>query len=88
MHLNDDLTWIGIALPIAVMIFKWLRNHNDRTLTPPSAPNARIRDIGIEALVRQGRHVEAIKAIRARYGTSLKQARADFAEIRARQRDA
>jgi hypothetical protein len=88
MNLNDDLTWIGIALPIAGMAFKWLRNHNDHTLTPPSAPNAPTRDIGIEALVRQGRHIEAIRAIRARYGTSLKQARADFAEIRARQKDA
>jgi hypothetical protein len=40
MAIPDGLKLIGIAIPLAVPVIKWLRSHNDRTLGPPArAPN-------------------------------------------------
>lgn len=79
----DDLKLIGISLPIAVAAWRWLRSHNDRTLGPPApAPS----DAQIEQLVRQGRRIEAIKAIRGKYAYDLKRAKQHFDSIRARLR--
>lgn len=82
MALPDELKLIGIAIALASPLIKWLRSHNDRTLGPPAhAPN----DAEIEQLVRRGRTVEAIRAIRARYGYSLQQAKEHYDAIKVRQ---
>jgi len=82
MAVPDELKLIGIAIALAVPLVKWLRSHNDRTLGPPAqAPS----ETEIEQLVRRGRTIEAIKAIRARYGYSLQQAKQHFDGIKARQ---
>lgn len=80
MALPDDLKLIGIAIPLAAMAFKWLRSHNDRTISPPARPAS---EADIEQLVRRGRNIEAIKAIRARYACSLQQAKQHFDRIKA-----
>ena len=82
MAVPDTWKIIGIAIPLAVPLIKWLRSHNDRTLGPPAhTPN----DAEIEQLVRRGRTVEAIRAIRARHGYSLQQAKEHFDAIKVRQ---
>ncbi|GAB3036367.1 hypothetical protein GCM10027285_19650 [Oleiagrimonas citrea] len=84
MDLGFDLKWLIVALPLAGAILKWLRSHNDRTLSPPTSP---MTDTDIEQLVREGKTIEAIKAIRKKYACGLQQAKAHFEAIRDRQRD-
>jgi ribosomal protein L7/L12 len=83
MSVPDDLKLLGIALPLAVMAIKWLRGHNDRTLTPPPGPRDPASDTDIEQMVRSGRYIEAIKAARARHGYDLKQAKQHVDAIKA-----
>ena len=81
----DDLKLIGYALPFALAAWRWLRHHNDRTLGPPGpAPS----DAQIEQMVRQGRKIEAIKAIRGKYACDLMQAKQHLDGIQARLRRA
>ncbi len=84
MAIDEDVKLIGIALPLAVVVFKWLRNHNDRTLTPPSPPKSPADDGDIEQLLRAGRQIEAIKAARQRYGYDLMQAKLHVDDLRKR----
>ncbi|GEM_PF-4408547 len=82
LDLDFDLKALGIALPFAAIAWKWLRSHNDRTLSPPGAGT---NDAAIERLVHQGKSLEAIKAIRSKYKCSLAQAKAQYDAIRERQ---
>lgn len=79
----NDFKLIGLALPFALAFWRWLRSHNDRTLGPP-APTA--SDAQIEQMVRLGQKIQAIKAIRGKYGYDLKQAKQHFDAIQARQK--
>jgi len=81
----DNLGLLGMALPFALAAWRWLRGHNDHTLGP-AAPAA--SDAQIEQMVRQGRRIEAIKAIRAKYAYGLKQANRHFDDIQSRLREA
>lgn len=79
----NDFKLFSFALPLALAAWRWLRSHNDRTLAPPpSSPN----DARIERLVREGRKIEAIKAIRKSYPYDLQQARQHLKGIQKRQR--
>jgi len=81
--MSTTITLIGLALPLALAAWHWLRGHNDRTLGP-SAPAP--SDAQIEQMVRQGRRIEAIKAIRGKYACDPKQAKQHFDRIQARLR--
>ncbi|KGI77974.1 hypothetical protein [Oleiagrimonas soli] len=81
MDLGFDPKWLIVALPLIVAAWKWLRSHNDTTLAPPAAPTT---DADIQRLVDEGRTIEAIKAIRQKYGYGLQQAKTHFDALQAR----
>lgn len=82
MKLDFDFKLLAIVVPLAGIAWKWLRGHNDRTITPPSHRGS---NPNIEQLVHDGQTIAAIKAIRKMYGLDLRQAKARFDQIKARQ---
>ena len=84
MNLPDELKLIGLGIPLALVVLRWLRSHNDRELSPPSKQQRPVDDGDIEQLVRADRYIEAIKAARQRYGFDLKRAKLHVDGIRER----
>lgn len=83
MQVGHILRLLIFAVPIVGVAWKWLRKHNDRTLpTTLDSPGEVLDDRAIAQLVRDGKKVDALRAIRQKHRCGLRQAQAHLERIR------
>lgn len=84
MQVGHILKVLIFAVPLAGVAWKWLRNHNDRTLpTTLESPGAVLDDRAIAQLIREGKKLEALKAIRQKQRCGLREAQQRLQRIKA-----
>ena len=77
------LKLLGFAVPIVGLAWKWLRTHNDRTLSLTlDSPGRDLDDRAIAQLIREGKKAEALKAIRQKHHCDLRKAQQHLQRIR------